>query len=96
MVISSITLAELEFGVQKSLHPEKNKGALNQFLIPLEIFNLDSKAAFEYGIIKTDLERKERIIGSMDLLIAAHVKRFTLVTNNEKEFNRVEGLKIEN
>ena len=96
--ISSITLAELEFGVQKSLHPEKNKGALTQFLIPLEIFDFDSNAAFEYGIIRTDLERKGTIIGSMDLLIAAHVKSigFILVTNNEKEFNRVEGLKIEN
>lgn len=96
--ISSITLAELQYGVQKSSQPEKNQLALDQFLIPLEIIDFDTNAALEYGRIRTDLERNGTPIGPLDTLIAAHVKslELTLVTNNEKEFKRVAGLKIEN
>lgn len=96
--ISSITMAELEYGVKKSQQPEKNQLALNQFLIPLDIFDFDSNAAFEYGIIRADLERKGTPIGSLDTLIAAHARSLdiTLVTNNEREFERVPGLRIEN
>ena len=57
--ISSITLAELQFGIQKSSFPEKNSTALNQFLIPLEILSFDHRAAFEYGLIRAELEKKE-------------------------------------
>ena len=96
--ISSITLAELQYGVRKSSHPEKNQLALNQFLIPLEIIDFDTNAADEYGIIRTDLEKKGAPIGPLDTLIAAHVRSLglTLVTNNEREFKRVAGLKVEN
>ncbi len=96
--ISSITLAELVFGVSKSSQPEKNQLALNQFLIPLDIIDFDTQAALAYGRIRADLEKKGTPIGSLDTLIAAHVisLKLTLVTNNEKEFNRVEGLIIEN
>ena len=96
--ISSITLAELEYGVKKSGQPEKNQLALNQFLIPLEVVNFDSKAAVEYGIIRSNLEKSGTPIGPLDTLIAAHriSLELTLVTNNEKEFRRVIGLKIEN
>ncbi|MPR34536.1 type II toxin-antitoxin system tRNA(fMet)-specific endonuclease VapC [Salmonirosea aquatica] len=96
--LSSITLAELVFGVHKSSQPEKNQSALFQFLLPLEIVDFGSNAAMAYGEIRFDLERKGTPIGSLDTLIAAHAKSLgiTLVTNNEKEFNRVEGLKIEN
>ena len=96
--ISSITLAELYYGVDKSSNKKKNLNALNQFLIPLDIIDFDYNAALEYGIVRTDLEKIGKPIGPMDLLIASHVKSLNviLVTNNEKEFNRVEGLKIEN
>lgn len=96
--ISSITMAELEYGVKKSKQPERNQLALNQFLIPLDIFDFDSNAAFEYGIIRADLERKGAPIGSLDTLIAAHARslELTLVANNEREFERVTGLRIEN
>ena len=96
--ISSITLAELEYGVKKSAQPEKNQIALNQFLIPLEIVDFDTNAATEYGKIRTDLERNGTPIGPLDTLIAAHVKslELILVTNNKKEFKRVAGLQIEN
>lgn len=96
--ISSITLAELQYGVKKSAQPEKNQLALNQFLLPLEIVAFDTNAAIKYGNIRTDLEKKGTPIGPLDTLIAAHVKslELTLVTNNEKEFKRVTGLNIEN
>lgn len=96
--ISSITLAELMFGVSKSSQKEKNQLALNQFLIPLNILDFGTDAAIEYGTIRASLEKQGKIIGSLDTLIAAHVKSLglTLVINNEKEFNRVDGLKIEN
>lgn len=96
--ISSLTIAELEYGVSKSLFPEKNKIALIEFLSIFNILPFDDKDAVNFGIIKTDLEKKGKIIGQMDLLLAAQAKtkKLILVTNNVKEFERVEGLKIEN
>ncbi len=96
--ISTITLSELYFGAEKSSNPTKNKLALEQFLIPLEILDYDFKVAMEYGQIRANLEKKGTPIGSLDLLIATHAKslNLTLVTNNEREFLRVEGLKVEN
>ena len=96
--ISSITLSELEYGAAKSSNPDRNRIALLEFASLLEIYNYDAGAAREYGIIRADLERKGKVIGAMDMLIAAQAKSLNLilVTNNEKEFNRVPGLRIEN
>ena len=96
--ISSITLSELEYGIQKSNFPEKNKLALTEFLVPLTILPYDDIAASEYGKIRTYLEKEGKIIGSMDLLISAHALslNLTLVTNNIKEFERIRKLKLEN
>ncbi len=96
--ISSITIAELEYGVSKSQFPEKNKIALIEFISIFNILPFDDNDAVEFGAIKTDLEKKGRIIGPMDLLIAAQAKskKLILVTNNLKEFERVEGIKTEN
>jgi tRNA(fMet)-specific endonuclease VapC len=96
--ISSITLAELNYGVEKSMQIEKNKEALLKFLTPIEIADFNFEASIEYGKIRSDLEKKGTPIGSLDLLIAAHALslKITLVTNNENEFSRVTGLKIEN
>jgi tRNA(fMet)-specific endonuclease VapC len=96
--ISSITLAELQFGIQKSSNPERNLEALNQFIIPLEIIDFDFNATIEYGIIRAGLEKRGTPIGPLDTLIGAHAKSLdlTLVTNNEKEFVRIPNLKIEN
>jgi tRNA(fMet)-specific endonuclease VapC len=96
--ISVITLSELVYGVRKSAFPEKNMEALKQFLIPFELFQFDYNCAIEYGYIRSDLEKKGALIGPLDMLIAAHAKSLghILVTNNEKEFKRVEGLQIEN
>ena len=96
--ISMITVAELEYGVQKSLFPQQNQDALNKFLSPLMPYDFDFNASQVYGSIRSNLEKKGITIGSLDMLIAAHVLSLncTLVTNNEKEFNRVENLIIEN
>ncbi|MFD2532979.1 type II toxin-antitoxin system tRNA(fMet)-specific endonuclease VapC [Gracilimonas halophila] len=96
--ISSITLAEMQYGIGKSSKPDQNQEALNQFLLPLEILDFDTKAAIEYGKIRSALEKKGTPIGSLDTLIAAHAKSVgaILVTNNMKEFNRVPGLSTEN
>jgi tRNA(fMet)-specific endonuclease VapC len=96
--ISSITLAELQYGVSNSQHQERNLLALQNFLLPLEILPFDDRAAIIYGDIRTFLEKKGTPIGSLDLMIAAHTKSLglTLVTNNTKEFSRIPTLAIEN
>ncbi|HDD53650.1 MAG TPA: type II toxin-antitoxin system VapC family toxin [Thermosulfidibacter takaii] len=96
--VSSITVAELEYGVAKSSRPRQNREALLNFLAPLQILAFDDQAAQHYGKIRAYLERKGQTIGAMDLLIAAHARSLslTLVTNNEKEFSRVPGLTVEN
>lgn len=98
VAISVITLAELEYGARKSAAVEKNMAALRQFLIPFDVLPFDYNATIEYGIIRTELEAKGMTIGPLDTLIAAHAKSVShiLVTNNEKEFSRVNGLQIEN
>jgi len=95
--ISTITLAEMQYGIGKSVKPDKNQKALDQFLLPLEILDFNPLAAIDYGEIRSDLEMKGTPIGSLDTLIASHARNLgaTLVTNNEKEFNRVTGLNIE-
>ena len=98
VAISSITLAELYYGIMKSSNPRKNQEALDKFLIPLEILDFDYAATIKYGKIRADLEKKGTPIGPLDTLIASHAKslNLTLVTNNEKEFERIPDLKIEN
>jgi tRNA(fMet)-specific endonuclease VapC len=98
IAVSSIVVAELWFGVAKSQQKHKNRLALQSFLEPLLIVDFDSVAAEYYANIRVNLEGRGTIIGANDLLIAAHALSLdlTLVSNNVKEFNRVEGLKIEN
>jgi len=97
--ISSITLAEMEYGIENAAkeYKEKNKMALMEFLSIFEIKNFDENAAIEYGILKKDLKDRNCLIGSLDMLIAAHAKslKMTLITNNIGEFERIEDLKIE-
>lgn len=95
--ISSITLAELEYGVCKSKSPEKNREALSGLLAPLEIAAFDDLAAFCYGGVRASLERRGMVMGAMDMLIAAHAFSISavLVTGNKREFGRIEGLMLE-
>ena len=96
--ISSIVLAELEYGVQASMQKEKNEIALIKFLSVVDILPFDEFAAAEYGKICASLRSKGTPIGNMDMLISAHAKSLglTIVTNNVREFDRVSGLCVEN
>ncbi|KRP64800.1 type II toxin-antitoxin system tRNA(fMet)-specific endonuclease VapC [Pseudomonas orientalis] len=98
MVISSITLAELMHGAEKSKFVEKNTRTVEDFISRLEVVHYDDKAAFHYGSIRSDLEKKGTPIGVNDLHIAGHARSsgLVLVTNNEDEFKRVNGLIVEN
>ncbi|NJK28303.1 MAG: type II toxin-antitoxin system VapC family toxin [Coleofasciculaceae cyanobacterium SM2_3_26] len=96
--ISAITVAELEYGAFKSQNVEKNRDALNQFLLPLEILAFEPAETQIYGQIRADLSRRGVIIGAMDMLIAAQAisQNLTLVTNNMREFSRIPSLRLEN
>jgi tRNA(fMet)-specific endonuclease VapC len=96
--VSSITVAELQYGVQKSRHRARNQIALAQFLAPLLIADFDEKAADAYGRVRAALEAHGTPIGSLDTLIAGHALSLeaVLVTNNAREFSRVAGLALEN
>ena len=98
LCISTITLAELKHGVNKSASKEKNESILEDFLEVIEILPFDVSAAEEYGKICAHLQKQGTPIGTMDMLIAAHAlsKSLTIVTNNVREFERVPGLVIEN
>lgn len=96
--ISSITLAELEYGMKHSLNPAKNEQALLRFLVPLSVPPFSAAAASEYGEIRMLLQKQGTPIGPLDMLIAGHAKveGITLVTNNVREFEWVPLLEIEN
>lgn len=96
--ISSITLAELECGVALSEQRERNADALAQFLALITVVPFEETAAAEYGTVRAALRRQGTPIGPLDELIAAHAKAndMILVTNNTREFERVEGLQLEN
>ena len=98
VAISSITLAELEYGVAKSSRQTQNNDALQEFVAPLEIMYFDDGSACRYGEIRAYLEREGKVIGGMDMLIAGHASslKYTLVSNNLREFERVPGLLLEN
>lgn len=98
IAISSITVAELFSGVQKSSKPDENTVALIQFLQPLIVLDFSQEDAEYYGKIRLELELKGIPIGAMDLLIASQSIRrdLILITNNEREFNRIKGIRIEN
>lgn len=95
--VSSVTVAELAYGVAKS-GSVRNRAALEGFLLPLEIADFDRKAAWKFGEIRSALERAGKPIGPYDMQIAAHALALdcTVVTNNLREFQRVPGLKTEN
>ena len=97
LCISSVTYGELEYGIQKSSAPERNRVAVMQLLLGIRILSFDAKAAAHFGDIFADLERRGQRIGDRDMLIAGHARSlgFTLVTNNLREFSRVEGLLCE-
>lgn len=95
--VSSLTVAELQYGVAKSSQPAQNQRALDQFLLPLAIVPFDERDAEVYGRVRAALEAHGQPIGAIDTLLAAQGLRhaLTLVTNNVREFARVPGLQLE-
>jgi tRNA(fMet)-specific endonuclease VapC len=96
--ISAITLAELEYGIANSSRSMESQTALLEFILPFEILDFTYTAASFYGRIRKELKDMGRPIGDMDMLIAsiAMANDLIVVTNNEKEFRRISGLRIEN
>lgn len=96
--VSAVTLSELRYGVSRSARPKENDIRLEEFLYPFEVLPYDAEAAGVYGGIRFQLEKTGRPIGALDLLIAAHAisRKLVLITNNEREFRRIRGLKVAN
>jgi tRNA(fMet)-specific endonuclease VapC len=96
--MSAVTFAELMNGAKKSNYVQDNIRRLDALSEIIEVIPFDKDAAIAYGDIRSDLEKRGEVIGGNDLFIAAHAisKDLTLVTNNIREFSRVNGLKIEN
>tara|TARA_R110000787_G_scaffold275411_1_gene383956 strand:- start:1844 stop:2200 length:357 start_codon:yes stop_codon:yes gene_type:complete len=97
LCISTVTQAELIYGAMKSAHPESNLATIEQFAARLTVLDFDTNAAGHYGDIRSTLEKQGNIIGPYDLMIAGHARSLglTLVTNNMREFERVDGLRVE-
>jgi tRNA(fMet)-specific endonuclease VapC len=96
-VVSSITVGELIYGVNKSRQKEKNLQAILKILSPFKVIDFDSSDGWHYGEIRAMLESKGRIIGGNDIMIAAQAKRrgLIVITNNTREYERVHGLSVE-
>jgi len=97
LAISSITLAELEYGAANSSNPETNRSVFLGTLSAIDVLHFDDNCAYEYGLIRQKLKVKGTPIGPMDMLIAATAvaNNLIMVTNNVKEFIQVEGLKVQ-
>lgn len=95
--ISTISVCELAFGVEKS-GSIKNKLALEKFLSPFEVLPFENECIWHYAKLRYELQSKGKPIGSLDMLIASHALSLdlTLVTNNTDEFERIPNLKLEN
>ena len=98
LVVSSITFAELRFGVEKSRRREASREALQQALEAINVVPFDASAAETYGAVRAGLETAGQPIGPLDTLIAAHALslNLTLVTGNVREFSRIRRLRVEN
>jgi len=96
--LSAISIAELEYGASKSKNREMNRNALIHFASAFDIVAFNDDDAEVFGLIRAGLEKRGKIIGPYDLQIAAQAisRNLTLVTNNIKEFERVENLRLEN
>ena len=98
ILLSSVVVAEIEYGIAKSRRRQHNRRVFDALLSGFRTLAFDAAAARLYGPIRANLEKRGRLIGPHDLMIAAHAKALdaVLVTDNTKEFSRVEGLKTVN
>jgi Predicted nucleic acid-binding protein, contains PIN domain len=97
LYISALTIAELEYGVENSKQVERNRTALLKFISVFSILDFTEYDGIEYGKLKSKLRKRGEIIGPIDMLLAAQAlsNKMIFVTNNVKEFERVDGLRIE-
>ena len=97
MAVSDVTLYELHYGAERYDDPATRIAVIENFAARLEILPFDSRAALHAGNIRARLERQGQIIGGYDLMIAAIARSqgLVLVTGNIREFERVEGLRVE-
>lgn len=98
LAMSVVTLGELRFGAEKSQARERALAVISQLESTMQIASLTEAAGEHYGQIRASLQRRGELIGNNDLWLAAHARAegWILVTNNEREFTRVEGLQVEN
>ncbi len=98
LYVSVVTYAELIYGVERSSSKRVNRPIVEDFVRHLDVMDWDTGAADQYGMIRTELEVAGTPIGAMDMMIAAHAKsiKAVLVTNNQKHFTKIKGLKIDN
>ena len=98
LCISTITLGELHYGLEKSTQPQRNLNDLIQFAARLDILPFTAQAAAHFGQLRCELERAGQPAGSYDMLIGAHARSegLIVVTNNVREFARMPGLRVEN
>lgn len=98
VVISVITLAELQYGAEKSARPEQNRKRIELLLAQIRVLDFAPGDARVYGNLRAALERRGEVVGANDLLIASQAlnQNLIMVTNNEREFRRIPQLKIEN
>ncbi len=98
LALSSITLAEILYGIEKSLvKKEERRSKIKQILSLLDLYSFDESSAWEYAVIRTQLERNGMVISERDTLIASigMANKLTVVTHNVKEFTRIDNLKVE-
>ncbi len=97
LCISTVTLAELMHGAEKSSRPVEVRHQVEAFAARLDVLPFDAEAAAHFGEIRADLERRGLVIGPYDLMIAGHARSrgLVVITGNLGEFNRVAGLRSE-
>jgi tRNA(fMet)-specific endonuclease VapC len=95
--MSAITLAEVIYGAEKSARPVENLAIIEQFVARLDVLSFSERAATHYGQLR-ELERAGHPVGIHDMMIGGHARSegLTLVSNNLREFQRMEGLRLEN
>ena len=98
MCISSVTYGELIYGAEKSQHTERNLKDIEEMAARLEVVPFDNNAATHFGQLRNELEKTGKVIGPYDQMIAGHARSLALilVTNNQREFKKVAGLRVEN
>lgn len=98
LCISAVTLAEIIYGAEKSARQIENINVVEQFAARLEVLPFGERAATHYGQIRADLERAGHPIGLHDMMIGGHARSegLTLVSNNVREFQHIDGLRIDN